>query len=250
MNWRGRSVGGTATASRPRGQIAGVSQLPDWRPNKLTGADDPQDALQKNGSLADLWYIDNGDIMCHPILVPTYLQEFDVANAKVGADRFLQKTEVIYCVNDLGAALPEWRIGDVQHMDKVSTVTTGSITLGVAVGPPQYITDQLLAKADVIRAMHEPVQLCQDPQTECALFRESLGDFRINHILQVHGHTILQEQRATELDDEVGQQSLERLFPGYTEDSMVQATLSAGPVRNRLQKSARHRGSSTLGEPS
>ena len=54
---------------------------------KLTGAHDPQHALQKNGSLADLWYMDDGDIMCHPILVPSFLQEFDVANAKVGAER-------------------------------------------------------------------------------------------------------------------------------------------------------------------
>ena len=44
----------------------------------------------------------------------------------------------------------------------------------------------------------------------------------------MHGHTILQEQRAAEIYDEVGQRSLERLFPGFTEDSMTQATLSAG----------------------
>ena len=109
--------------------------------------------------------------------------------------------------------------------------TSGSITLGVAVGPRQYIADQLLDKADVIRAMHERVQLCQDPQRECALLRESLGVSRINRILRVHGHTILQEQRAAEIYDEVGQRSLERLFPGLTEDSMTQATLSAGQSR-------------------
>ena len=112
-------------------------------------------------------------------------------------------------------------------MAKVSTVTAGSITLEVAVGPRQFIADQLLAKADVLRAMHERVQLCQDPQTEFTLLRESLGASRINHILRVHNHTILQEQRA-EIFDEVGQRSLERLFPGFTEDSMLQATLSSG----------------------
>ena len=37
--------------------------------------------------------------------------------------------------------------------------------------------------------MHERVQLCQDPQTEFAFLRESLGVGRINHILRVHGHT-------------------------------------------------------------
>ena len=58
-----------------------------------------------------------------------------VANAKVGAERNSQKSEVIYNVNDLDAAPLEWRIRDVQKMAKVSTVTAGSITLGVAVGP-------------------------------------------------------------------------------------------------------------------
>ena len=37
-----------------------------------------------------------------------------------------------------------------------------------------------------------------------------------------------QEQRAAEIYDEVGQRSLERLFPGITEDIMTRATLSAG----------------------
>ena len=42
-------------------------------------------------------------------------------------------------------------------------------------GPRQYIAGQLLATADVIRAVHERVQLCQDPQTEFALLRECLA---------------------------------------------------------------------------
>ena len=89
------------------------------------------------------------------------------------------------------------------------------------------IADQFLAKADVIRAMRERVQLCQDPQTEVALLRESLGVSSINHILRVHGHTIPQEQRAAEIDHEVGQRSPKRLFPGLTEDSVTQTTLGS-----------------------
>ena len=42
----------------------------------------------------------------------------------------------------------------------------------------------------------------------------------------VHDHAILQEKRAAEIFDEDGQRSLERLFPGFTEDSSEQATLS------------------------
>ena len=153
-------------------------------------------------------YMDHGDMMCRPILVPRFLQEFDVANAKVGAERNFQKTEVICCVNEMDTAPPEWRIRDVQHMAKVSTLTAGSITLGAAVGPRQKIADQILGKADVIRTPHGRVQLCQDPQTEFALLRESLGVNRVNHILWVRTHTILQEQRAAEIYDEVGKRSL------------------------------------------
>ena len=69
---------------------------------------------------------------------------------------------------------------------------------------------------------------CQDLQTEFALLRGSLGVSRTNHILRVHGHTILQEKRAAEIYDEVGQGSLERLFPVFREDSLVQATLCSG----------------------
>ena len=78
-------------------------------------------------------------------------------------------------MNDLNAVAPEWKTDEVRSMTKISTVTSGSITLRVAIGSQQFITDQLLSKADVSRAMHERVQLCQDPQTEFPLLRESLG---------------------------------------------------------------------------
>ena len=68
-------------------------------PEKITGADDPRHALQKNGGLAHPWYMDDGDIMCHPVLVPSYL--------KVASERDPPKKEVIFHVKDLNAAPPE-----------------------------------------------------------------------------------------------------------------------------------------------
>ena len=43
-------------------------------------------------------------------------------------------TEVIYHVNDLDSAPPEWRVQDVQNLAKALAVTDGSVTLRVAVG--------------------------------------------------------------------------------------------------------------------
>ena len=106
--------------------------------------------FQENGGLADQWCVHDGDIFCQPILVPSFLKAFDVANDKFGTGP--QKTEVIYYLANLDAALPERKVGEVRLLDSVSTVVTGSNTLGVALGPRQFIADQLLAKADVIRA--------------------------------------------------------------------------------------------------
>ena len=50
------------------------------------------------------------------------------------------------------------------------------------------------------------------------------GVSRINHILRVHGHTILEVQRAAEVYDEIGQPVFSK---GSSEDRMTQATLSA-----------------------
>ena len=44
----------------------------------------------------------------------------------------------------------------------------------------------------------------------------------------MHGHAILNEEAATKIFDGVGERSLERLFPGFTEDSSQEITLSAG----------------------
>ena len=132
-------------------------------------------------------------------------------------ERNAVKTEVIFYVNVLDAAPPERRIGDVRNVAKASAVTDGSITLGVAVGSRQLIADQLLGKADVIRAMHERVQRCHDPQTEFALLRESVEVSRINHILRgAHNPAGTEGCRGPRRD-----RALERLFPGLTEDSMT-----------------------------
>ena len=61
-------------------------------PEKLTGGDDPRHALHECGGLADFWYIDGGDILCHPALVLTCLVALDTVNARIGAGRNRQQT--------------------------------------------------------------------------------------------------------------------------------------------------------------
>ena len=62
---------------------------------------------------------------------------------------------------------------------------------------------------------------------EFAFLRESLGVSRISHIFRVYGHTTHDEERKRQTF-EVGQRSLERLFPGFTEHSTEQGAATGG----------------------
>ena len=203
-------------------------------PEKLIGANEPRHVLQKNGGLADLWYMDDGDILCHPILVLTYLQEFAVANARIGVVRNPQKTEVIYNVIYLDAAPPEWRIG--RNMAKVSTVTGGSATLGVAVGPRQFTADQLSAKADVTRAMHEQFSRVR---TRTRNLPHQPHPARSPH--NFSGTAVCSDLRR-------GWGAVSRPgLPGFHGTQYDASHSQRRPVRSWVQQSARHRGSGALG---
>ena len=180
------------------------------------------------------WVRDGGDIVCHPIPVLPFLQDSDVANARVGAERNPLKTDV----NDLNAVPPEWTTDDVRSTAKISSVTSGSVTLGVAIGSEKFITDQLLSKADVFRALHERVQLFQDSQMEFAFLRESLGVSRINHILCEFMVTKSWRNKA---------QWRFTMKCGNDPSNGSSPVSRRTALRNRAQESARHRSSGSVG---
>ena len=75
--------------SGPRGPAPRIgAHIPEqnasWWLEKRTGSEDRDNFLQD--SLEDFWYVDDGDILCHPALVIPYLAAFDAANALVGAE--------------------------------------------------------------------------------------------------------------------------------------------------------------------
>ena len=96
---------------------------------KFIGAENPRHALQEKRGLANFWNLDDGDILCHPML-------------EVGGERNQQKTEVINCVSDLDTAPPHLKINEVRPLASVDTTVHENVTLGVAVGSCRCVTDQ------------------------------------------------------------------------------------------------------------
>ena len=111
----------------------------------------------------------------------------------------------------------------------------------------QFIADQLLAKADVIRAMHERVQLCQDPQTEFALPpRKPRSQPHQSHPASTRPHDPTRNselQKSTTRLDNGPRKTLPWLHKRQHDAGHTQCR----PVRNRIQKSARHRSSGAPG---
>ena len=140
----------------------------------LTRPDDPRHALHENGGLADLWYIDDGDILCHPPDLGFVLlgMNFMRPTPKLEQGEIRRRQKSSTTSQTWTQPHPNGKLTRCDCMP-VSTVAAGSNTLGVAVGhweqhtlgdsvgPPSV---HRVAKADVIRAMRDRVQLCQDPK--------------------------------------------------------------------------------------
>ena len=150
--------------------------------------------------------------------------------------------------NELGAAPPEWNIDGVQSMATVSTVTAGSTTLRVAVGPDSSL-----------RTSSWPTfEQCTNV-SNCVRTRRQNVVSHVNVLVSVVSTTFCectatQCCRRNELPKsttKVGQRSHERHFPGFT---VVQATLSAsqsgiGNKRARDIAALPHLGALTAARP-
>ena len=226
-----------------------MQQIQDFKlggSEKQIGADDLRHALQENGGLADLWYIDDGDILCHlywcrPVCKrstqPMVKLEQSATHRRLKSLVICQ-TRMLPRQSGESVMLAFWPLSprrpvEVTHLDlqwdPVSLLRTNF-------WPKQMSSVPC-------------VNVCQDPQTEMSLLRERVGVSRNNHILRVQGHTSLQETRAAEIFNEVGQRSFGRLFPGFTEDSLEQATLRAGQSGIGFKRARDVAGSEHFGAP-
>ena len=174
-------------------------------------------------------YFDDDDFLITPSLVPTLLRSIDEEMALIGASRNRAKTEVLYFAS--AEALAEndavWELAFVRNQAAVSLAEEGTLTLGVATGPDRVVAAQVNQKAQVVCAVHQRAEVCPDAQAEHVISRQSLGVCRVNHILRVHGHDLLEAGDSLQQFDSAAAQAMERLFPGTTAEGLRQAALAA-----------------------
>jgi hypothetical protein len=108
----------------------------------------------------------------------------------------------------------------------ISAAGEGCLTLGVITGPLEAVEEQTQQKTKVVGAMQAQVALRHDAEMEYVLSRQSVGVGGVNHILRACGRELL-EQGAAASFAEAARDAMNRLFPGLTAESHVEAKLSA-----------------------
>ena len=106
---------------------------------------DPRLEAQAPGGIADFWYLDDGDSFCDPRLVMPFVQCYDAADARVGGERNIMKTKMLYCtdVDTLEVDAAAWRLDEVRTIATVGTADTAEPTLGVVTGALSHAEEQL-----------------------------------------------------------------------------------------------------------
>jgi len=222
-----------AQAERTRRAAQWAATHPQARRSEMdsrTIVPDPRHEIQQGGGIADHWYLDDGDVLTLPHLVAPYLQAFDEANAKVGAVRNRTKTEVIFYATpeELSNHHQDWQVDFLQTQATLTSAGSeeGMVTLGIVTGHQKAVVHQVAQKRQVVQAMYQKAEVCQDAQTEHVLGRQSLGVSRLNHVLRVHGHNLHTQDTALRKFDVASQAALGRLFPGISAEGHLQASLA------------------------
>ena len=155
----------------------------------------------------------------------SYLQAFDAADVKFGSKRIRQKTEVIFYISDLDNTLLTGKSAKSAPWPPstrrcVATSYSGSRWDHRAESKTsswqQWMSFEPCAN----------VFSCVKIRRQNLPFLESLGGSRINHIFRERGHAVFQWKRRSKLLIKLDKWSLERLYPGLTEDCAQQAALS------------------------
>ena len=154
----------------------------------------------------DVWYLDDGTIVCHPAQAANFLAAFDESCEAAGAKRSRPKTKVTllatgreaHCQRDAWDLESLQRLATVQVMQAQgdpdscgfecveSLVALGAETLGQTQAMHQF-----QRATQVVDRMMKKIPLCQDSQVEFVLQRSCLSVAKINHLLRASGVDLL-----------------------------------------------------------
>ena len=177
----------------------------------------------KGVDIFDLWYMDDGQIICDALHVDEVLRTLDLILTEIGAMRGFG-TDAKSMVRILGepralqAVDGQWCSQYVTDSTKAIPASGGHI-LGIDFEGSAQITLQFEEVIEAVEALHANLAQVEDVATEIVLVRACADVCKVTHLLRAGGLGV--EIRALEKYDNLLQRSLERIMGGPIGDAAV-----------------------------
>ena len=231
-------------------------QVRDWecRDDSMDTADEspqmrwqhPANRIARDGHLMDVWYLDDGTIVAHPLLGVAFLEAFDRQSQRPGSERNRTKTKAAFLLPAKVDIAPEWRVDRLKELADVTIGPSQLEALGAETVSGEAVVRQFKDKTRIVDTMVRRIALCQDAQVELTLQRSCLGISKVNHLLRVSGTELAREENALLAYDNAQLHGLRRLVPGLTDNGAEQAMRAAGLGGVGLLRAQRHAAAANL----
>ena len=175
--------------------------------------------------VADVWYLDDGQIVCQPQLADPFLKALDQELAQVGATR--GEGEGVKSVARAfgpgvapGGAAEGWATDYVRRTCKVPETSAPIRVLGADLGSAAAAEAQFLERTEDVAEAHEALATLEDPATELVLTRQCLNVCKVMYTLRSDGAALSPE--ALSRYDEVIGHALDRILGSRLGESSAQ----------------------------
>jgi hypothetical protein len=186
----------------------------------------PLDAVAAGGGIADVWYIDDGTVVCDPALGFQYLTQFDRSSRETGCSRHLGKSLAILYASDAEIATNrvQWCLDDLAHIATITKPDDDIICLGAPIGSLSWKLRYLAEKCKVVAAMHKKIETLDRAQDEFVLAKAALGVSKLTHVARCAGLDLAGNAQALGEFDGYMQSHLARWCPGLDETCVEQSS--------------------------
>jgi len=100
----------------------------------------PGNKIAKGSKLMDVWYLDDGTIVCHPAQAANFLEAFDVSCEAAGARRSRPKTKVTLLASkqEVAREAGAWELENLKKLATAQVEPDSLVALGAeTLGPEQ-----------------------------------------------------------------------------------------------------------------
>ena len=191
-----------------------------------------QTLLDRQIGLFDVWFLDDGQLVCQPKDADSVLRTFDEHAATVGARRATgSAAKSVARLCGCPEAVEQHAQGD-WCTEYIQTSTSKQQSwdrhvLGIDFGSEDSATAQFRKAAANVSELHDALSTVDDTASELVLLRKCADVCKVTHLLRAAGASI--DGAVLEEYDDVLHQSLSRSLGGQLDDlSDLQATLGIG----------------------